>query len=122
VVDKGAARPAEQNRSLAAIVSSRVRKGRFLRFGIEHIAPIGHKRADAASAFRTLQDRLPKDHKLTTVEAAKRSIKNTYLAAHNDRFADEGAPSPLAQAQWREVLPPRSSVRLLPRTPSPGNG
>ena len=62
--------------------------------------------------FRTLQDRLPKDLKLagiTTIEAANRFIKDTYIAAHNARFAEAPAEPgsafvPVAYAQWRDVL------------------
>src|SRR5207248_5988436 len=59
-----------------------------------------------------LQDRLPKDLKLagiTTIEAANRFIKDTYIAAHNARFAEAPAEPgsafvPVAYAQWRDVL------------------
>ncbi len=70
--------------------------GRALgQLGIEHIAAYSPEaRARSERAFRTLQDRLPKELALagvTDVEAANRSIREVYLPAHNARFAAEPA-------------------------------
>jgi hypothetical protein len=62
--------------------------------------------------FGTLQDRLPKELRLagiTTMAAANRFIRETYLAAHNARFTEAPADPasalvPVAEAQWRDVL------------------
>ena len=88
--------------------------GRALcQLGIEHIAAYSPQaRGRCERVFRTLQDRLPKDLKLagiTTIEAANRFIKDTYIAAHNARFAEAPAEPgsafvPVAYAQWRDVL------------------
>jgi transposase len=66
--------------------------GRALaQLGIRHIAAYSPEaRGRSERAFRTLQDRLPKELALagiTTIEAANRWIAETYLAAHNARFA-----------------------------------
>jgi hypothetical protein len=59
--------------------------------GIRHIAAYSPEaRGRSERAFRTLQDRLPKELALAgiaTLEAANRWIAETYLAAHNARFA-----------------------------------
>jgi transposase len=75
-------------------VSKRVRTqvGRALaQLGIRHIAAYSPQaRGRSERAFRTLQDRLPKELALAgiaTLEAANRWIAETYLAAHNARFA-----------------------------------
>jgi transposase len=66
--------------------------GRALaQLGIEHIpAYAPEARGRSERAFGTLQDRLPKELELagiTTVEAANRFLRETYLPEHNDRFA-----------------------------------
>jgi transposase len=67
--------------------------GRALaQLGVEHIAAYSPQaRGRSERAFRTLQDRLPKELALagiTTVEAANRFIREIYLPAHNARFAE----------------------------------
>lgn len=66
--------------------------GRALsQLGIEHIAAYSPEaRGRSERAFRTLQDRLPKELTLagiTTVEAANIWIRTTYVPQHNARFA-----------------------------------
>jgi transposase len=66
--------------------------GRALaRLGIEHIAAYSPEaRGRSERAFRTLQDRLPKELALagiTTVAAANTYLRETYVPAHNARFA-----------------------------------
>jgi transposase len=66
--------------------------GRALaQLGIEHIASYSPQaRGRSERAFRTLQDRLPKEFALagiTTVCAANRWLAETYIADHNARFA-----------------------------------
>ncbi len=66
--------------------------GRALaRLGIEHIAAYSPEaRGRSERAFRTLQDRLPKELSLAgigTVEAANVWLRQTYVAQHNARFA-----------------------------------
>ena len=75
-------------------VSKRVRTqvGRALvQLGIRHIAAYSPEaRGRSERAFRTLQDRLPKELALAgidTVEAANRWIAESYLAEHNALFA-----------------------------------
>jgi transposase len=70
----------------------RTQVGRALaQLGIRHIAAYSPEaRGRSERAFRTLQDRLPKELALagiTTIEAANRWIAESYLAAHNDAFA-----------------------------------
>jgi hypothetical protein len=63
-------------------------------------------------AFRTLQDRLPKELALagiTTIETANRYIRQAYLPEHNARFAmpaEEPAAAfvQVPEALWRDVL------------------
>lgn len=88
--------------------------GRALaQLGIEHIAAYSPEaRGRSERAFRTLQDRLPKELAragVTDVEAANRYIREVYLPAHNARFAVEPADQasafvPVAEAQWRDIL------------------
>lgn len=89
--------------------------GRALaQLGIEHIAAYSPQaRGRCERAFRTLQDRLPKELALAGiaggVAAANRFLRERYLPAHNARFAVEPAESasafvPAAEAQWRDVL------------------
>jgi hypothetical protein len=66
--------------------------GRALaQLGVEHIAAYSPEaRGRSERAFRTLQDRLPKELVLagiTTVEAANTYLRTTYVAEHNARFA-----------------------------------
>ncbi len=75
-------------------VSKQVRTqvGRALaQLGIRHIAAYSPAaRGRSERAFRTLQDRLPKELALagiTTLEAANRFIADRYLAEHNAAFA-----------------------------------
>jgi transposase len=77
-----------------AAVSKTVRTqvGRALsQLGIRHIAAYSPEaRGRSERAFRTLQDRLPKELKLAgiaTLEAANRWIAEHYLAQHNAAFA-----------------------------------
>ena len=81
--------------------------------GIEHIAAYSPEaRGRSERAFRTLQDRLPKELALagvTEVEAANAFIREVYLPAHNARFATKPADAqsafvPVAEAQWRDIL------------------
>ena len=88
--------------------------GRALwQLGIEHIPAYSPEaRGRCERAFRTLQDRLPKELALagiTTVEAANAFLRERYLPAHNARFAAEPAEDgsafvPVAEAQWRDLL------------------
>lgn len=88
--------------------------GRALaQLGIEHIAAYSPQaRGRSERAFRTLEDRLPKELALagiTGIDAANAWLREHYLPAHNARFAvaaeqDGTAFVPVAPAQWREVL------------------
>ena len=88
--------------------------GRALtQLGIEHIAAYSPQaRGRSERAFRTLQDRLPKELVLagiTTVEAANRWLAETYITQHNADFAtaaeQEGSAFVADRAQmWREIL------------------
>ena len=88
--------------------------GRALaQLGIEHIPAYSPEaRGRSERAFRTLQDRLPKELALagvTDIEAANRYISEVYLPAHNARFAVEPADKasafvPVAETQWRDIL------------------
>ncbi len=88
--------------------------GRALgQLGIEHIPAYSPEaRGRCERAFRTLQDRLPKELALSgigTVEAANAFLREHYLPAHNARFAvkpeEEGSAFvPVAEAQWRDLL------------------
>jgi transposase len=81
--------------------------------GIEHVAAYSPQaRGRSERAFRTLEDRLPKELALagiTDIDAANAWLRAVYLPAHNARFAvaAEAAGSafvPAAPHQWREVL------------------
>ncbi len=81
--------------------------------GIEHIAAYSPEaRGRSERAFRTLQDRLPKELALagiTTVEAADRWLAETYLPAYNAAFAvapDEAGSGfvPDTAGAWRDIL------------------
>lgn len=88
--------------------------GRALKqLGIGHVAAYSPEaRGRCERAFRTLQDRLPKELALagiTTVEAANRFIAEVYLSEHNGRFAvpaDEPASAfvQVPEVLWRDVL------------------
>jgi transposase len=88
--------------------------GRALaQLGIEHIAAYSPQaRGRSERAFRTLQDRLPKELRLagiTTVAAANVWLRETYMAEHNARFAiaplEEGSAFvPDTAGAWREIL------------------
>jgi transposase len=88
--------------------------GRALaQLGIEHIAAYSPEaRGRSERAFRTLQDRLPKELRLAgidAVEAANRWLAEVYIPAHNARFAV--APEQVGSAfvpdradAWCEIL------------------
>lgn len=88
--------------------------GRALaQLGIEHIAAYSPEaRGRSERAFRTLQDRLPKELRLAgiaTVEAANRWLAEVYIPEHNARFAvapeQPGAAFVADRAgAWREIL------------------
>ena len=88
--------------------------GRALaQLGIEHIAAYSPQaRGRSERAFRTLEDRLPKELALagiTEIDAANAWLRTVYLPAHNARFA-VAAEQPgtafveVAPAQWHDVL------------------
>lgn len=88
--------------------------GRALaQLGIEHIPAYSPEaRGRSERAFRTLQDRLPKEFRLAgidAVEAANGWLAEVYIPAHNARFAV--APEQTGSAfvtdragAWREIL------------------
>ena len=88
--------------------------GRALaQLGIEHIAAYSPEaRGRSERAFRTLQDRLPKELRLariTTVEAANRWLAGAYIPAHNAPFAVAAEQTGSAfvadtAGAWREIL------------------
>lgn len=88
--------------------------GRALKqLGIEHIAAYSPEaRGRSERAFRTLQDRLPKEFALAgiaTVEAANRWLAETYIPQHNAAFAvaaeQEGSGFVRDRAgAWTEIL------------------
>ena len=88
--------------------------GRALKqLGIEHIAAYSPQaRGRSERAFRTLQDRLPKELALAgiaTPEAANRWIAESYIPAYNAAFAvaaeQEGSAFvPDSTGAWREIL------------------
>jgi transposase len=88
--------------------------GRALaQLGIEHIAAYSPQaRGRSERAFRTLQDRLPKELRLagiSDVEAANRWLREHYMAEHNKAFAiapeQEGTAFIADRAEaWREIL------------------
>ena len=88
--------------------------GRALsQLGIEHIAAYSPEaRGRSERAFRTLQDRLPKELGLagiTSLDAANRWLAEVYLPEHNARFAvaaEQDASAFVADAAqvWREIL------------------
>ena len=81
--------------------------------GIEHIAAYSPEaRGRSERAFRTLQDRLPKELRLAeiaTVEAANVWLRETFMADYNAQFAvaalEEGSAFVADAAEaWREIL------------------
>jgi transposase len=92
----------------------RTQVGRALaELGIEHIAAYSPEaRGRSERAFRTLQDRLPKELRLagiTTIEAANRWLREVYIPEHNAAFAVAAeqlgtgfVPDPAGI--WRQVL------------------
>ena len=88
--------------------------GRALRqLRIEHIPAYSPEaRGRSERAFRTLQDRLPKELRLagiTTIEAANAWLQETYVAEHNRAFkiaplAEGSAFLADASGAWREIL------------------
>jgi transposase len=88
--------------------------GRALKqLGIGHIPAYSPEaRGRCERAFRTLQDRLPKELALvgiTTIETANRFLREVYLPGHNARFAvpaEEPASAfvQVPEALWRDVL------------------
>jgi len=107
--------------------------GRALnQLGIEHIAAYSlEARGRSERAFRTLQDRLPKELALAgihdDVAAANRFIREVYLAQHNARFAivpvDTGSAFvPVAENQWRDVLCVQEERTMAPDNTVSWNG
>jgi transposase len=94
--------------------TARTQVGRALaQLGIEHIPAYSPEaRGRSERAFRTLQDRLPKELQLagiTDMEAANGFIAGSYLAEHNRRFAvmpseADSAFVPARPEQWKDVL------------------
>lgn len=88
--------------------------GRALKqLGISHIPAYSPEaRGRCERAFRTLQDRLPKElalARITTIDAANRFLREVYLTEHNTRFAvpaEEPASTfvQVPEALWRDVL------------------
>lgn len=89
--------------------------GRALaQLGVEHIPAYSPQaRGRSERAFRTLQDRLPKELALAgiaeDVEAANRFIREVYVPAHNARFSVAPAETgsafvPVERRQWRDIL------------------
>jgi len=88
--------------------------GRALaQLGIEHIAAYSPQaRGRSERAFRTLQDRLPKELRLAgiaTIEAANRWLRETYIGAYNAAFAvapEQAGTGFVADVAglWREIL------------------
>ncbi len=88
--------------------------GRALKqLGIEHIAAYSPEaRGRSERAFRTLQDRLPKEFAMagiTSVEAANRWLAETYIPQHNAAFAVEAEQEGSGFVQdrtgaWSDIL------------------
>lgn len=79
--------------------------GRALtQLGIRHIAAYSPEaRGRSERLFGTLQDRLPRelaDAGVSTIEEANRYIAETYLPAHNERFAVDPAEPDSAFVPW----------------------
>jgi hypothetical protein len=99
--------------------------------GIEHIAAYSPEaRGRSERAFRTVQDRLPKELALAgvkNIEAANAFIREVYLPAHNARFAAKPAEAqsafaPVAEAQWRDFLCIREERVVAPDNTVAWNG
>jgi transposase len=107
--------------------------GRALsQLGVEHIAAYSPEaRGRSERAFRTLQDRLPKELALAgihdDVAAANRFIREVYLPQHNARFAivpvdTASAFVPVAKTQWRDVLYVQEERTVAPDNTVSWNG
>ena len=106
--------------------------GRALaQLGIEHIPAYSPQaRGRSERLFRTLQDRLPKELKLAGIgdaAAANRFLKDTYIPAHNGRFAVKPAETgsafvPVAQSQWHDVLAIHEERTVAPDNTVAWNG
>ena len=107
--------------------------GRALsQLGIEHIPAYSPQaRGRCERAFRTLQDRLPKELRLAGIghdlKAANRFIREVYLPAHNARFAvappEAGSAFvPAAEEQWRDVLSVQEERTVAPDNTVAWNG
>ena len=106
--------------------------GRALaQLGIEPIpASSPEARGRCERAFRTLQDRLPKELAragMTTIAAAHAFLREVSLPAHNARFAtkpaEEGSAFGLvAEAQWRDLLCIQEERTVAPDNPVSWNG
>jgi len=107
--------------------------GRALgQLGIAHIAAYSPQaRGRSERAFRTLQDRLPKELALAgirdDVAAANRFIREVYLPQHNARFAIAPAELgsafvPVAESQWRDVLCVQEERTVAPDNTVSWNG
>ncbi len=96
--------------------------GALAQLGIEHIPAYSPEaRGRSERAFRTLQDRLPKELKLAgigaDVAAANRFIRDVYLPAHNRRFAARNclAISATYPTRGRPIRTVSASVCLISR-------
>ena len=104
--------------------------GRALaQLGIEHIPSYSPQaRGRSERAFRTLQDRLPKELRLAgidDVEAANRWLREHYIGEYNKTFAvapeQEGTAFVHDRTEaWREFSASSRSARSATTTPSPG--
>ena len=104
--------------------------GRALaQLGIRHIAAYSPEaRGRSERAFRTLQDRLPKELALagiTTIEAANRWLAESYWPAHNAAFAVTAAETSSAfvadrTGRVRDILCIQEERRVGTTTPSNG--
>jgi transposase len=96
------------------VAKAQTQVGRALaQLGIEHIAAYSAQaRGRSERAFKTLQDRLPKELRLagiSDVETANRWLREHYIAEHNEAFAiapeQEGTAFVADSAEaWREIL------------------
>jgi|HubBroStandDraft_3_1064219.scaffolds.fasta_scaffold63636_1 transposase len=96
------------------VAKAQTQVGRALaQLGIEHIAAYSAQaRGRSERAFRTLQDRLPKELRLagiSDVETANRWLREHYITEHNEAFAiapeQEGTAFVADSAEaWREIL------------------
>jgi len=96
------------------VAKAQTQVGRALaQLGIDHIAAYSPQaRGRSERAFRTLQDRLPKELRLagiSDVETANRWLREHYIAEYNKSFAiapeQEGTAFVADRAEaWREIL------------------